>query len=136
MMWHHLSRQPKWIDTVYGDTPPTLRTCRLSEVHFTDNNDMILTLHIDEMPPEHLWPGRWDKGYNRVALTLVLSGIHAVRIEGWSANNVANIEIRRADDGQFIVLTASGAWGCITVTCGWLGIRTLKGYRAEEGAHE
>jgi Immunity protein 50 len=133
MIWHHLSRHSKWIDKLYGDTPPTLRTCRLSEVLITDNNAMILTLHIDQMPPEHLWPTRWDKGCNRVAIELSLSEIRAVHIEGWSANNLADVEIHRSDDGGSLVLTASESWGRITTRFGWLSLGSLEGYRAEDG---
>jgi hypothetical protein len=133
MLWHQLSMQPQWIGNVYGDTPPALRECRLSTVGISQNNDMDLLLHVEQMPPEHLWPKRWGKKCNRVAIELVLSGIQAVCIEGWSGNNVADVEMRRADDGRSVVLIASGAWGRIMATSAWLRIGKLQGYRAEEG---
>jgi hypothetical protein len=133
MSWHHLSEQRQWIDKLYGDAPPTLRECRLTRVGINQNNGIYLMLHIKQMPLAHLWPTRWDKKCNRVAIELALWGIRAVRIEGWSACNVADVEFRRADDEQFTVLTASGSWGCITARFGSIRIQTLDGYRAEDG---
>jgi hypothetical protein len=134
MDWHHhLCRNQKWITGVYGGTSPTLRACRLAMAGITDNNDMILAVHIKQMPPEHLWPKRWDRDCNRVEIELSIGEIRAVCVQGWSANNVTDVEFHHAEDGrQSLALTASGAWGRITATFGWLSVNKIKGYRAEE----
>jgi hypothetical protein len=118
MSWHHLARESKHIESLYGDVPPSLQQCRIHRVLLGESRDLTIVLDVTDMPPLSLWPSRWDQRCNRVVITLRVSELSSVRIKGWSAHNVADVDIRRASDERSVTLVAQGAWGSIEATGG------------------
>jgi hypothetical protein len=133
MNWHHLSLNPKAVDNLYGDAPPSLRGCSLTGLRLQDRGPTLTVfLEITELPERHRQPKRWDGDSNRVMIELSFGGLSAVHVEGWSVNNVTDVDIVQAEDKRSIELTLSGTWGRITATSAFFDVMRFDAYQSNE----
>ena len=122
MIWYHLSMQPKWIENVYGDTPPTLRAMQAVHGPAFDQQQRhdLDAAHQAACPRSTDGQSEWDEGAcNRVAIELSL----------WESARCTHRRLEREQRGgrrvpprrrrmqKSIVLTALGTWGRITAMC-------------------
>jgi Immunity protein 50 len=129
MSWHRLATNPEVIDALYGDAPPTLDGCYFSGMglHEREGGSLRVGLWIKQMPETHNWPKDWWKESNKVLVGLSISGLSAVRIEGWRVWAVASVDLRRASDGRSVDLKLSGTWGYVAATGDSMNIRIAAG---------
>lgn len=96
-----------WFDFVDGvefvrkifPTAPVLRGLRVFEVDFhRDGPQVMIRFDLNEFPANP--PRKWiDSGVNRVQIRLLCIGIVGVEMRGWTANNIADMEISPSVSG-------------------------------------
>jgi hypothetical protein len=134
MSWHRLSTNPQVIEDLYGSAPPTLQGCWFYLLVLDEDRGGSLTVgvSIKQMPEVDKWPREWWSESNRVTLGLTFARVSSVQIEGWSVDNVADVDIYRADDGRSVEVKLSGAWGYVaarseSVTLSVHALKSLEG---------
>lgn len=88
---------------------PSLHCARVFEVVLhQDGPRALIRFDLNEFPEQP--PTKWMQSHaNKVQVRLMCIGIRELEIRGWSANNIADIEILAAgSDGVRIVVDGAG----------------------------
>jgi hypothetical protein len=124
-MWTRLLGNSEAIDAVYAKAPSLLKA-RLHEVRLHHDGPRIsLRLDLNEFPEQP--PSKWIVcKFNRAQLTLVLIDVQRFQMQGWSANNLGDVEIDKCDDG--VQLTFRGGSATLECRAGFVEVEKLSGY--------
>src|ERR1700759_5773793 len=95
-MWSEHLRDIKPLKGVYGDAIPKLHGLLHEVILHQDGPSLKLRMDLKEFPKE--LPKKWvEKNFNTAQITLLLSDVSALLIEGWAKNASVEIEIKSAD---------------------------------------
>lgn len=97
-MWYDLALNPEIVAHIYKNESPSLQEVSVSGVHLNwDGPTVEITFNVKNFPSEP--PEKWvQKGSNMVLITLQLSSVNKVNIQGWDTENVLDISIARSGE--------------------------------------
>ncbi|ATB44114.1 hypothetical protein CYFUS_009595 [Cystobacter fuscus] len=105
MAWMDLLGKAEFFRKLYP-VEPSLRKVRVHEVELLqDGPTVFLRFDLNDFPSAP--PSKWlNAGANTAHVKLLCSGVLGLEIQGWTTNNLADIDISRREEGG-LILTAS-----------------------------
>lgn len=131
--WPLALTSARYLQAVYGDTPPALRECTLSHVHI-DERGRSVTLGLEtEVMPSPL-PDEWrTKGLNTCEFFIVFRYAESVRIRGWDASVANAVAVSRSPEGCVSVSIGSEGSG-MRFRAASASVTRVRGYLASRSA--
>ncbi len=126
--WIELLKNPEAIDSLY-DRPPSLAEFSLSEISWERDKQACMIRGTLARFPD--FPrSNWEEDANRVGLRLWLEELDEFAIEGWSFNNVVDIEIDPVEGGAKYLVVAQGDKLSFRATCEALRVGDIFAYHS------
>lgn len=128
MNWTKLLRHPEAIDSLY-EKPPSLQGFALSEITWQREDDACVlrgTLaQFADFPRS-----QWEDDANRVGIRMRLEGVDDFEMDGWSFENLVDLQIDQTDGGAQLIVTADGDDVSFRVRCSGLHVSDVFAYHA------
>ena len=126
--WIELLRNPESIASLY-DKPPSLKKFALSEVSWDEEQDACMIRGTLARFPD--FPrSDWEEDANRVGLRLWLEELDEFAFEGWSFENVVDVEIEELAGSSQVLIVARGDVVTFRATCGSLHVADVFAYHS------
>ena len=130
--WTQLLRHPDAIEGLY-EVPPPLAQFRLSEVSWEEASSCCTlrgTLSkFADFPRTH-----WEEDANRVGIRLRLDDVDEFDMEGWSFENIVDIEIAPIEGATRLLLVARGEEMTLRASCAGLQVIDVYAYHSLQAA--
>lgn len=109
-------------------SPPSLDQVDVHEVRLHRDGPTICVRFDVSSYPEHP-PQKWAVAcHNRVQVTLRLSDVSGVQMNGWGTNNLCRVELERV--GEFAIrFRMVGAEARLECSCAFIEIENISAYR-------
>lgn len=107
MDWIDLIGRAEFLRQLFPQAP-SLQGLRLFEVNLHQDGPRVLLRFDLKAFPEHP-PAKWVKEANRVQVRLLGVGVQSLQIQGWTANNIVDLEVEAASPkGRRFVARGAG----------------------------
>lgn len=88
-------------------TPPALRDVRIHEITLhQDGPRVTVRIDLNELPDQV--PSKWTTKFNKVQVTLMFIEPHQFSLNGWTANNICDVDIDSQSDGVKLSIHGEG----------------------------
>ena len=128
MSWIELLDDNAFLVSLYGTAVPSLGAIRVHEVDLhQDGPSVTIRFDLDRYPATP--PMKWQQaGYDTVQLQISGITITALRLDGWSANNVGRLDITRTPPHTEVTFRSPGC--SLSMTALHLRVSKVTAYRS------
>lgn len=101
MHWIDITSNTGLLLEAFNNNVPSLRNAYIHDIRVNnDGTDTLIRFDLAEYPENP--PAGW-KAANTLQITLALSAVQSISLEGWASKMIADIDLAKNDDGSIQV---------------------------------